>query len=391
VAAEAYEKEYKSAVAAADEASAAAAAAATAVAEEAGGGDGGGSSSTDNSNSIKTQEVVFPSLPPPASSAALHFARLFPGMDGSSPEATPLFTAILGGSTSVEKLAAFDHLINLASTIILVGEFALPFLALSHRVSFARYATLCRNHKVVCKYLMKKAKLRGTRIVLPVDIISADEEVNAEERLKCFENVDKDARDEGAEYEGDKVNVKINTPISADIPDSPIAPVQVSGFVYDVGSETCDAISQEISRCDLLFIWGTAGMCELSAFQAGHRAIVEASVIKPVSVDPSPAEPSGASADPSKKQPRHTIIIGDSTVEWFARMSDADGELGGDLVKYGRVAFAARQSVFLAGLISMQKSVILDRGDVHFRPSLQESEWVYNTPFVPIEEEDEDD
>jgi hypothetical protein len=120
---------------------------------------------------------------------------------------------------------------------------------------------------------------------------------------------------------------------------------------------------------------------------------VEASVIKPVSADPSAAEPSGASADPSKKQPRHTLLLGDSTVEWFARMSDADGELGGDLVKYGRVAFAARQSVFLAGLISMQKSVILERGDVHFRPSLHESEaeWVYNTPFVPIEEEDEDD
>ena len=39
-----------------------------------------------------------------------------------------------------------------------------------------------------------------------------------------------------------------------------------------------------------------------------------------------------------------TILIGESTVEWFSRILDPDGESEGDIVGMGKVAFASRNS-----------------------------------------------
>lgn len=39
-----------------------------------------------------------------------------------------------------------------------------------------------------------------------------------------------------------------------------------------------------------------------------------------------------------------TVLTGDSTVEWFARILDPDGESEGDIVGLGKVAFASRNS-----------------------------------------------
>ena len=49
------------------------------------------------------------------------------------------------------------------------------------------------------------------------------------------------------------------------------------------------------------------------------------------------------STDTVRKSTR-TLLIGDSTVEWFARILDPDGESGGDIVGAGRVAYATRES-----------------------------------------------
>ena len=55
-----------------------------------------------------------------------------------------------------------------------------------------------------------------------------------------------------------------------------------------------------------------------------------------------PAQPAQEEV-PQPKAPR-TLLIGDGTVEWFARILDPDGELEGDIVRSGRVAFATRKS-----------------------------------------------
>ena len=43
------------------------------------------------------------------------------------------------------------------------------------------------------------------------------------------------------------------------------------------------------------------------------------------------------------KYPR-TLLVGDSTVEWYARVLDPDGQYDGDIVGAGRVAYATRKS-----------------------------------------------
>jgi hypothetical protein len=58
---------------------------------------------------------------------------------------------------------------------------------------------------------------------------------------------------------------------------------------------------------------------------------------------PTPAVPSSEDILPPGKIPR-TLLIGDGTVEWYARILDPDGELEGDIVRSGKVAFATRKS-----------------------------------------------
>jgi hypothetical protein len=61
------------------------------------------------------------------------------------------------------------------------------------------------------------------------------------------------------------------------------------------------------------------------------------------------APTAGDAAPPSTSVPvpvsvSRTVLIGDSTVEWFSRILDPDGESEGDIVGMGKVAFASRNS-----------------------------------------------
>lgn len=125
------------------------------------------------------------------------------------------------------------------------------------------------------------------------------------------------------------------------------------------------------------------GVCEVSNYQIGQRALVaaastrlekelrkrsesNASIIG-VSAKTTAAGTAGAVSDPkgdkkkktgdtdtahtiqidstdTVRKSTRTLLIGDSTVEWFARILDPDGESGGDIVGAGRVAYATRES-----------------------------------------------
>ena len=75
-----------------------------------------------------------------------------------------------------------------------------------------------------------------------------------------------------------------------------------------------------------------------------------------------------------QKYPR-TLLIGDSTVEWFSRILDPDGEQGGNIVGAGRVAYATRKSdvrychTFFLGvtfIIFLSSKKIVYQVDVYF-------------------------
>lgn len=115
------------------------------------------------------------------------------------------------------------------------------------------------------------------------------------------------------------------------------------------------------------------GVCEVSVFQKGQRVLITASatvkqvgndivrkmsnlVVAPpveVKIDPKAkkipipepviARTESIRTDISIKSPR-TLLIGDSTVEWYSRILDPDGQLEGDIVGAGKVTYATRKS-----------------------------------------------
>ena len=283
-------------------------------------------------------------------------------------------------------------------TIFLVGEFSLPFLCLSKRYQFRRYQECAKYHSV-CSSLLAKARMRGCRLRWPVDMVMGDMEINSEERLKCFVKFEVDSRNEGADYEGEAKVFKVS---DSEIDAGGVDPILLSGFAYDLGPETCAALKTSLQQADLVVVWGTAGVCESSAFQAGQQCLVEFSSTKPLPEAPpvKAAPASGAKGAPAAsasaaatepaltKNPQRTVLIGDATVEWFARMLDSDGELAGDLVGAGMVSYATRESAVFAGLMGLFPSRMM-QGGLSRRAPL-DSEFEYRR-VRPLEEEDDDE
>ena len=311
------------------------------------------------------------------------------------------------------------------------------------------------------------------------------------EQRKPYQKIDPDARDEGADYEGETRVVVLPDPVAIaaaktaeeeaaaaaahaqadaaaaaakdkakkggkkdakgakdqqpeeheehkEAPPAPEPPkkstdpegiMTIHGFVYDVGTATCKMIKDLAASTDLLVVWGTAGVCESSAFQAGQKALVTAaSKRKPPSAaeiaeqeaaanaaaaaaaaakaetakgkkgaaaakDEAPPEIEKPTAGPGvdrMKFSAHSIIIGDSSVEWFTRLLDPDGDADGDLVGTGRVACTSRQSSLFAGLLGLYNSPILRNTLLRRRKPL-ESEWKYDQIKEERDEEEEEE
>jgi uncharacterized protein (DUF2147 family) len=219
----------------------------------------------------------------------------------------------------------------------------------------------------------------------------------------------------------------------------------LGGYVYDIGAATCKMLKTVIASTDLLVIWGTVGACEMSAFQTGQKVVVSAaSKSRPLSAAEiaereaaavaattaaaaataaaatEKKQPQGKDKKPSKdkqvedqpmvvktatgpgidqiKESAYTILMGESTVEWFTRMLDQDGEAGGDLVGTGRVACTSRDSSLFAGLLGLYSSPVLNGNLLRKREPFDasghgvEDEWVYNKiKEIRDDDEDEDD
>ena len=109
-------------------------------------------------------------------------------------------------------------------------------------------------------------------------------------------------------------------------------------------------------------------------------------------------------------------------MEWFARVLDADGEVEGDIVAAGRVAYSARQSSLPVGLLGACQSHVLDGGLISsrsarptalpdftapisngtntitpiqikhlYKMTMANNEWVYNWKRIGEEEDEEEE
>lgn len=243
-----------------------------------------------------------------------------------------------------------------------MGEVAVPFVAAANSCSFVKHHALSSEFRQASCHLIKKARMRGVRLLLPVDGVFGDAEISTADRMRCFDAVDPGSRDDGTDYEGDTTTVNLEA----------FRGSSVDGFMYDIGPESARALEEGARSASIVLCWGTAGVCEFASFQAGQRALVESVA----------AKEDGATKSPI------SLVIGVAAVEWFARMSDADGERtggDGDIERAGIVSYAQRSSV-LASILSLHNSVVLKATT---RRASEHSEWCFNAP-PPVNEEDDD-
>lgn len=346
-----------------------------------------------------------PSVP----DVAKQFAKLFP-LSLSSPR--PRLLVVLGGDARSTKFRMLDELVDKAEVIYITGELSLPFLALSEKITLEKHAAACAELKASCTHIMKKAQMRGVQIVLPVDLVTGDDAPKETDRQKCYLKVDKDTRDEGGEYEGEVRVVMLYTPppvkqapvVEAIVPDAkgkgkakkvavdtPVAVMEtpvfsavehyhVPGYVLDIGPKSIVALKHEVSKCDALFVWGTVGCCELTGFQEGQKELVKAAA-KLLNA----AEEAAMSGT---RKPLHTMVVGDSTFEWWSRILDSDGENGGDLATFGSVSFANRESILVTAALCLCESPAIS---AVVRRDLQSDEWMLDPPLPPKDQEEEEE
>jgi len=308
-----------------------------------------------------------------------------------------------------------DRLLHKFDTLMLVGEMAVPFLGLLGHITLPKYVELCQSLSKASQALVAKAQMRGIQLVLPVDAVVSEEALPEGLIASAATKFDPEARDEGAEFEGDTNTLSLLPPKSAEESEeaapndegteeekaessaaAAAGPTVVNGYIYDIGAETCKTMISEVDNARFIFVWGVVGVCEVGAFQAGQRALVEAlNGIAPTG-ETSPGEEE-AKADETEEATEEapksatdkpvTMLVGSSTAEWACRMLDPDGELGGDLVAAGALSYVCRRASSVCGVLSGVPSRLLSAGVLQRTP--EDGEWVYQTKQESADEEEE--
>lgn len=150
------------------------------------------------------------------------------------------FVAILGGAKVSDKIEVIRHLMTKVDTLIIGGGMAYTFLkAQGQHVG----KSLLEEDKVaLAKDLLKEAKTRGIKFLLPIDHIAAlKPELHA---------------------------VQKNIGPGENIPDSMMG--------LDIGSKTIELFSEEISRARTVVWNGPMGVFEISPFARGTFKVAEA-------------------------------------------------------------------------------------------------------------------
>ena len=149
------------------------------------------------------------------------------------------YTVILGGAKVSDKLGVIDNLISKADRIIIGGGMAFTFLyALGYEVG----KSLLDLEKVdIVKSYLEKAKTSNVEIILPVDLVVADE-------------FDKDAKG---------INVDI-----AKFPSDKMG--------LDIGVKTQELFGKVIKESKVCVWNGPMGVFEFEQFSAGTKAVAKA-------------------------------------------------------------------------------------------------------------------
>lgn len=149
------------------------------------------------------------------------------------------FTAIIGGAKVKDKIGVIDNLLEKVDNLIIGGGLAYTFVkALGHDVG----KSLLEEDKIeLAKSFMEKAKEKGVRFYMPVDVVVADRFAN-------------------------DANTKV----------VPIDAIPADWSALDIGPKTRE-LYRDVIRESKLVVWnGPMGVFEMDAFAHGTKAIAEA-------------------------------------------------------------------------------------------------------------------
>lgn len=149
------------------------------------------------------------------------------------------FTAIIGGAKVKDKIGVIDHLLDKVDNLLIGGGLSYTFIkAQGHEIG----KSLLEEDKLdIAKKFMEKAKERGVNLVLPTDVVVADDfSQDANTKIVTTDQIP-------ADWEG-----------------------------LDIGPETRNTF-REIVADSKLIIWnGPMGVFEFNAFAGGTQSVAEA-------------------------------------------------------------------------------------------------------------------
>ena len=149
------------------------------------------------------------------------------------------FTAIIGGAKVKDKINVIDHLLEKVDNLIIGGGLSYTFLkAQGYEIG----KSLLEEDKMdLANEFVQKAKDKGVNLVLPVDVVVADD----------F---------------SETANTKI----------VPINEIPADWEALDIGPETREKYSQIIADSELIIWNGPMGVFELNVFAGGTKEVAKA-------------------------------------------------------------------------------------------------------------------
>jgi len=146
------------------------------------------------------------------------------------------FTALLGGAKVSDKVSVMENIIDRVDSLLIGGGMAATFLkAKSYEVGLSLIET---DRLDTAAGLMEKTTKRGVRLLLPVDVIVADET---------------------------NIEAKVETVSVANIPEDK--------KIVDIGPQTIKNFSEELQKCKTVFWNGPVGIYEIPQFARGTQEI----------------------------------------------------------------------------------------------------------------------
>ena len=148
------------------------------------------------------------------------------------------FVAILGGAKVSDKISVIENLIDKVDTLIVGGGMAYTFLK-SKGLSIGN--SLCENDKIdLAKELLEKAKIKGVKLLLPLDNVA------------------------GKEFKSDTESAVFESGIP-------------EGWMgLDIGPKTIELFSSTIKTAKTVVWNGPMGVFEMEKFAVGTKAVAEA-------------------------------------------------------------------------------------------------------------------